>query len=57
MEYLLRRHGETAVRTLLTRVGEMKDFASAFEEATGAPYAEFQADWLRRLIDSKGRSS
>ena len=63
VEYLLRRHGETAVRTLLTRVGEMKDFASAFEEATGVPYAEFQADWLRRLrpppvsIDSKGSSS
>ena len=63
VEYLLRRHGETAIRTLLTRVGEVKDFAAAFEDATGAPYAEFQADWLRRLrlppvsIDSKGSSS
>jgi len=57
VEYLLQRHGETAVRTLLTRVEESKDFAAAFEDATGATYTEFQADWLRRLIDSKGRSS
>jgi len=57
VEYLLQRHGETAVRTLLTRVGEVKDFAAAFEDATGATYTEFQADWLRRLVDSKGSSS
>ncbi len=56
VEYLLRRHGTAAVRTLLTRVGESKDFAAAFLDATGVTYAEFQTGWLRWLIDSKGSS-
>jgi len=56
VEYLLRRHGTAAVRTLLTRMGESKDFAAAFLDATGVTYAEFQAGWLRWLIDSKGSS-
>jgi tetratricopeptide (TPR) repeat protein len=62
VDYLLRRHGTAAMRTLLAGLGESKDFASAFRAATGATYTEFQADWLRRLrpppasIDSKGSS-
>ena len=57
VDYLLRRHGETAMRALLARLGEMKDFAAAFQDATGATYTEFQAGWLRHVIDSRGGSS
>jgi tetratricopeptide (TPR) repeat protein len=57
VEYLLRRHGAPAIRTLLARLGETKDFAAAFQFSTGATYVEFQADWLRHLIDSKRSSS
>ncbi len=57
VEYLLRRHGALAMRTLLARLGETKDFAAAFQDATGTTYTEFQAGWLRRVIDSRGASS
>jgi hypothetical protein len=57
VDYLLRRHGETAMRTLLARLGKTRDFAAAFHDATGAPYTEFQAGWLRHVIDSRGGSS
>ena len=56
VEYLLQRHGTASLRTLLARLGESKAFAEAFHEATGATYVEFQAGWLRRLIDSRGGS-
>ena len=57
VEYLLRRHGSPAMRALLARLGRAGDFAAAFQDATGTTYAKFQADWLRRVIDSKGSSS
>ncbi len=57
VEYLLRRHGAPAMRALLARLGEAGDFAAAFQDATGTTYTEFQAGWLRRVIDSRGASS
>ncbi len=57
VEYLLRRHGAPAMRALLARLGEAGDFAAAFHDATGTTYMKFQADWLRRVIDSRGSSS
>jgi len=57
VDYLLRRHGETAMRALLARLGEMKDFAAAFQDATGATYTEFHTGWLRHVIDSRGGGS
>ncbi len=57
VEYLLRRHGAPAMRALLARLGEAGDFAAAFHDATGTTYTKFQADWLRRVIDSRGSSS
>jgi hypothetical protein len=44
---------EAAVRTLLMRLGEMRDFAAAIRDVTGGTYAEFQSAWLRSLIDAR----
>jgi hypothetical protein len=57
VEYFLRRHGAPAMRMLLARVGETRDFATALKVATGTTYSEFQADWLRSIIDYRGASS
>ena len=52
-DYLVSRHGASSVRELLVRLGQSRDFAAAFQEAMGVPYADFQAAWLRRVIDSR----
>ncbi len=54
VSYLLARHGEAAIRALLMRLGETKDFAAALRDVTGATYAEFQAAWMRSLIGTPG---
>ena len=54
MRYLLARHGEAAVRTLLVRLGEARDFATAIQGVTGGTYAEFQSAWMRSLSGSPG---
>lgn len=53
VSYLRAHHGEAAVRTLLMRLGEAKDFATAIQDVTGGTYAEFQSAWMRTLIDSR----
>ena len=54
VDYLVSRHGASSVRALLARLGESRDFAAAFQEAVGVPYADFQAAWMRRVIDYRG---
>lgn len=54
VRYLLVRHGAAAVRALLMRLGETRDFAAALRDVTGATYAEFQAAWMRSLIGTPG---
>jgi tetratricopeptide (TPR) repeat protein len=57
VEYLLNRHGVQAVRSLLERLGDSKDFARAFQEAVGLSYDDFQAALMRSLIDPGGSAS
>jgi len=54
VRYLLARHGAAAVRALLMRLGEARDFAAAIQDVTGGTYAEFQAAWKRSLIGTPG---
>jgi hypothetical protein len=50
VRYLLGRHGVSAVRALLTRLGESKDFATALQDVTGETYDGFQSAWMRSII-------
>ena len=52
VRYLLDRHGMSAVRALLARLREAKDFATAIRDVTGGTYAEFQSAWMRGLVDA-----
>ena len=53
VDYLVSRHGARSVRALLARLGSSRDFAAAFQKTVGVPYADFQAAWMRRIIDSR----
>ncbi len=53
VDYLVSRHGASSVRALLARLGKSRDFAAAFQEAVGMPYADFQAAWMRSVVDSR----
>jgi hypothetical protein len=54
VRYLLAHHGEAAVRTLLMRLGEAQEFATAIRDMTGGTYAAFQSAWMRSLVESRG---
>jgi len=54
VRYLQTRYGAQAVRALLTRVRTEKDFAAVLRDVTGATYAEFQAAWLRSIMEASG---
>jgi hypothetical protein len=53
VDYLVRRHGVPSVRALLARLGKSGNFAAAFQETMGVPYADFQAAWMRSVVDSR----
>lgn len=53
VDYLVSRHGASSVRALLARLGKSGNFAAAFQETVGVPYADFQAAWMRSVVDSR----
>jgi len=53
VDYLVSRHGAPSVRALLARLGKSRNFAAAFQETVGMPYADFQAAWMRSVVDSR----
>jgi hypothetical protein len=49
VEEFLRRFGDDALRRLLRAFAEHRDFAAAFEEATGTPLDEFEEHWRESI--------
>ena len=55
--FLVERHGEERVRTLLGAMSRGRPFADAFSEAIGVPVAEFEGAFRAHVLDAAGGQS